>query len=260
VRSTEDFRGARVTGGRNGTRRIGKVLRAVFRPDNYALAGYIIARPDLLLMFKRKDRFLAWDAFRVIDGRVVATIDRDSWDEPACKRLGIDWDECLILEGMPLVTDDGEKLGTISAVDYNERSGKAVAFRVSDGMAAKTLLGTSKIPVELIVGYRDGKIVAKRAASDIGSEGGLAARAGEQTAVAAQVIKEKTESARNAAGKATKKAGKIADQALDVGSRALGRQLGRTRGMFKGFKDEYRKSRGKPQKKSQKGRGSGSGK
>jgi uncharacterized protein YrrD len=245
VRSTREFRGVRVTGGRNGTRRIGKVLRAVFRPDASALAGYIIARPDLLFMFKRRDRFLAWDAFRVLDGRVVATIDRDSWDEPACRRLGIDWDECLILEGMQLVTSDGEKVGTIDGIEYDERTGKTIAFEVTDGAAARALIGVSKIPRELIIGYRDGRMVARRAASEVKTEGGLAAKAGEQTAIATQAIKEKTELVRKTASDVSKKAGKAASQALDIGSRALGKQLGRTRGMFKGFRDEYKKGRGK---------------
>jgi uncharacterized protein YrrD len=245
MRSTRELRGARVTGGKRGTRRIGKVLRAVFRPDNYALAGYIVARPDILFMVKRKDRFLAYDAFKIVDGRVIATVDRDSWDEPACKRLGIDWDKCLILEGMVVVTGDGTKVGTIDAVEYNERSGKATAFQVADGAAAKTLLGVTKIPLDLIVGYQNGKIVAKRAASAVGAEGGLAARAGEQAAVTTHAIKQKTESARKAASNAGKTASKITGKAIDTGSKALGKQLGRTKGMFKGFRDEYKKARGK---------------
>jgi uncharacterized protein YrrD len=245
MRSTREFRGVRVTGGRSGARRIGKILRAVFRPDDYALVGYLVARPDILFMFKRRDRFLAWDAFRVVDGRVVATVDRDSWDAPACKRLGIDWDTCLILEGMPLVTSGGEKVGVVDGVEYHERSGKAVTLQVTDGIAAKALVGTSKIPIELIIGYRDGRLVAKRAASDVKAEGGLAEKAGEQTAIATQAIKEKTESARKAVSSAGKKAGKVADQALTTGSRALGKQLRRTKGMFSGFMDEYKKGRGK---------------
>jgi sporulation protein YlmC with PRC-barrel domain len=196
-------------------------------------------------MFKRKERFLAWDAFRVLDGRVVATIDRDSWDEPACKRLGINWDECLILEGMLLVTSDGEKVGTIDSVEYDERSGKAISLEVTDGAAARALIGVSKIPLELIIGYQDGRVVAKRAAAEVKTEGGLAAKAGEQTAIATQAIKEKTASARKTASVAGKQAGKAANQALEVGSRALGRQLRKTKGMFKGFREEYKKGRGK---------------
>lgn len=249
MRSTREFRGARVTGGRKGTRRIGKILRAVFHPDTYALAGFIVARPDFLFMFKRKDRFLAYDAFKVVDGRIVGTTDRDSWDGAACKRLGIDWDTCIILEGMSLVTKDGAKVGTIDAAEYNERNGKLVALEVSDGATARTLLGVTKIPRELIIGYKDGVVLAKRAASEVQTEGGLAAKAGEQTAVVANVVMEKTETTRKAVGKATKTAGKAAGNALDSGSKAVGKQLGKTKGMFKAFKDEYKKEAGQSKKK-----------
>ncbi|MDR2587262.1 MAG: PRC-barrel domain-containing protein [Coriobacteriales bacterium] len=209
------------------------------------MAGYIVARPEILFMFKRKDRFLAFDAFRIVDGRVVATIDRDSWDAPACKRLEVDWDRCLIMEGMTLVTSDNEKVGTIDSVEYDERSGKVIALQVTDGAAARALIGVSKIPAKLIVGYQDGKVVARRAASEIKTEGGLAAKAGEQAAIATHTIKEKTKGARKTANDVSKKAGKAASKALDSGSLALGKQLGRTKGMFKAFKDEYKKGRGK---------------
>jgi len=245
VRDTKEFRGTRVIGGRSGRRRIGKILRAVFSPDGRTMVGYIVGRPDFLFMFKRKDRFLSYDAYKVVDGRVVATIDRDSWDEPACKRLGLDWDTCLILEGMALVTKDGTKVGVIDSVEYDERTGKTNALQVGDGIAAKTILGVSSIPMELIVGYKNGQIVAKRAATEIQAEGGLASKAGEQAAVVSHVVKEKTKSASKTAKKMSKIAGKTASNALDSGSKALGKQLGRTRGMFKAFKDEYKKESSK---------------
>jgi sporulation protein YlmC with PRC-barrel domain len=241
VRSTRELRGARVTGGRKGTRRIGKILRAVFNPETYDIAGYIVKRPDFIFMFKRRDRFLAFDAYQIVDGRVVGTTDKDSWDEPACKRLGIDWETCLILEGMALVTRDGTKVGTIDSVEYDEVTGTLISLEVADGATAKALLGVTKIPRDLIIGYKDGRVLAKRAASDIQTEGGLAAKAGEQTAVITNAVIEKTETARQAAGQASKKAGKAAGKAFDSGSKALGKQLGKTKGMFKAFKDEYKK-------------------
>ena len=201
-------------------------------------------------MFKRKDRFLAFDAFKVVDGRVVGTTDRDSWDEPACRRLDIDWDTCLIVEGMELVTRDGEKVGTIDSVEYDGGTGETRFFRVGDGMAATALLGVASIPVELIVGYRDGRIVAQSAASDFQAEGGFAAKAGEQVALATNVVIEKTEAARKTASKISKNAGKVAGEALDSGSKALGKQLGRTKGMFKSFKDEYKKASAKTPSKT----------
>ena len=248
MRTTREFHGTRVIGGRNATRRIGKILRAVFSEDGSRLVGYIIARPDFLFMVKRRDRFLAYDAFRVVDGRVVATIDKDSWDEPACQRLGIDWDKCLILEGMKLVTESGDRVGMIDSAEYDEKTGEVISIQVGDGMASKAILGVSSIPIDLIVGYKNGQVVARAAASDFQSEGGLAAKAGEQFAVASNVVTEKADAAMKTAKELSNKAGKAAGTALDTGSKALGKQLGKTKGMFKAFKEEYQKeaSRGRP--------------
>ncbi|MDR1422489.1 MAG: PRC-barrel domain containing protein [Coriobacteriales bacterium] len=256
MRSTREFTGVRVLGGRNGTRRIGKVLRAVFHPDDYRLVGYLIARPDLLFMFKRPDRFLAYDAFRVVDGRVVATIDHDSWDSAACRRLGLDWDACLILEGMPVLAGEGEAvtaMGRVSAVDYDERTGKTLALEVVDSVASRALLGVSRIPIELIEDCRDAQLIVREEAASIATEGGLAAKAGEGVAVAGDALVKGATKVRAAAGEASKKVGKTAGEALDVGSKALGKGIGvgsravgkqmkRTKGMFKAFRDEYRKA------------------
>ncbi|HBT95953.1 MAG TPA: hypothetical protein DEB24_07735 [Coriobacteriia bacterium] len=242
------FQGLRVVGGRNSRRRIGKVLRAVFSPGDYRYQGLIIARPDLLFMFKRKDRFLAHDAYSFEDGRIVSTIDRDSWDGLACKRLGINWDECLILEGMPVVAAQGEKLGTVNTVDFDKQTRKAIALKVTDGAVSKAVIGSSDIPIDLIVGYKDGSIVAKAPAAKIKAEGGLAAKAGEQTAIATHAIKEKTKVAREVAGVIGKKAGESAGKAVTGGGKALGKQLGKTKGMFRAFKDEYKKEASKGKK------------
>jgi sporulation protein YlmC with PRC-barrel domain len=196
-------------------------------------------------MFKRKDRFLAHDAFKIEDGRVVATIDRDSWDGLACKRLGINWDECLILEGMPVVTSTGEKLGAINSVEFDKHTRKALELKVTEGAASQAIIGSSDIPIDLIIGYKDGSIVAEPPAAKIKAEGGLAAKAGEQAAIATHAIKEKTKNVREAASTIGKKAGKSAGKAVDSGSKALGKQLGKTKGMFKAFKDEYKKEASK---------------
>jgi sporulation protein YlmC with PRC-barrel domain len=204
-------------------------------------------------MFKRPDRFLAWDAFRVTDGRVIATIDHDSWDAAACRRLGLDWDACLLLEGMPVLTGDGQKLGHVDAVDYEEKSGKAVAFEVTDNVAARALLGVSRIPVELIETCQNAQLIAGREVETIQTEGGLAAKAGEGVAIAGDAIARQTAKARTAASAASKKAGEVASEAFDTGTKALGKGIGagsrvvgkqmkRTRGMFKAFRDEYRKA------------------
>jgi len=282
VRNTRELRGARVTGGRKGTRRIGKILRAVFHPETFKLMGYLVDRPEIAFMYKPPDRFLAYDAYRIIDGRVVATIDRDSWDIPACERLGLDWDAALLLEGMPLVTAGGVKLGSIDSVEYDERSGKPLAFLMTDGLAAKALIGSASIPAELLVRYQDGGLVVKNEAMDVAMQGGLAERAGEQAAIAAENIKEGTAKVAQAASEVTAKAskaagklaakagkaasdatiegskvvgrmsrsaGKTAGKAVNKGSRALGKQIRKTTTMFSDFKEAYQLESGSTPKK-----------
>ncbi len=274
MRSTKEMRGARVLGGKRGTRKIGKIQRAIFNPDNLSLVGYLVKRPDLLFMVKRDDAFLAYDSFKVVDGRIIGTIDRDSWDQPACNRLGLDWDSCLILEGMPIKTSEGDDIGHVEAVTYDERTGASESLEVTDGMTAKALLGVSTIPIEYVIGYRDGFLMVQPKAMKMSPEGGLAAKAGEGVALATKsvsdmgakaadavgnVVEKASKAAGNrvgqlsrSTGEAAGKAGQAAGKAVDKGALALGKQLRKSKGMFAAFKDEYDKEAKKETDKGKK--------
>ncbi|MDR2107947.1 MAG: hypothetical protein LBP28_00590 [Coriobacteriales bacterium] len=319
MRDTAEFKGVRVLGGRHGTTKIGKIGRAVFHPQTYDLVGYLVKRPDIALIKARTDRFLARDSFRIINGQVVGFADRDAWDQAACKRLGLDFDSCVLLEGMPIAvqgltgavdatgsardadasrdivatsepcasvaprdaaadsapaassttTPAPESLGLIVSVTYDELSGAIESIRVSDGVAAKTLLGTRDIPRELLLGYRDGAVWVKPDAAAVAHSGGLAAKAGAGAAVAGDKVARMAakagskveQAATDTAIKAGRKLRQGSDKnrqrqeatsdraaaAIDKGTRAIGRQLGASKGMFKAFRDEYRKAAaGKP--------------
>ena len=57
--TTDELTGVRVIGGKKGTKRIGKVRRFVFHPKEKRVVGFVVKRPDLLWMFRRKDLFVA---------------------------------------------------------------------------------------------------------------------------------------------------------------------------------------------------------
>lgn len=218
MRTTKEMRGARVLGGKRGRRKIGKIAQAVFHPTEPRLVGYIVKRPDLFWMIKRNDRFLAYDAFRIVDGRVIGTVDSDSWDAPACKRLKIDWDRCLLLENMPLKTSDGHEIGKVGSITYDERTGKIISFAATDGLTSDVILGAYTIPADHILKYADGFLLVKPEAQFVQAEGGLAEKAGESVAVAAQGI-----------GDATAKASKKAGKAINKGAYSLGTALGKAK-------------------------------
>jgi uncharacterized protein YrrD len=201
MNTTKELRGTRVLRPK-GRRKIGKIIRTVFHPTQPKVVGFIVKRPDLLWMFKRKDRFLAFDRYTMEDGRVRPSIDKDSWDEAACARLGIDYDLCILWEGMPIRTSEGRELGGVGSVTYDAMTGKVSKVVCSDGGLAKALLGTYEFPVALVHGYQQGYIVLDAQAALVEPTGGVAAKAGEFSVKASKRTGEIADSAGKKTGEA----------------------------------------------------------
>jgi hypothetical protein len=225
---------------KDGTPRFfGKVRRVVFHPSRPVAVGVIVKRPDVLWMFKRKERFAALDRLVACEGGFLVENDRaDTWDAAACKRLGVDFDDCLLWDYMDCVNEDGEKLGTITAVAFFEDDFAVDHIDISSGRAERALTGARNIPAAHIKGYRDGAIVVDVAAGEVQAQGGLAGKAGQTWATA----KHKAGKARRETDeKATKFADEAGDKAEAAGEK-LGWQVGAWGQMFKDFKSEYDKA------------------
>ena len=212
-------------------KRLGRLHMTVFSPRGDTVVGFLIRRPDVAGMVRRPDVFVALDSLsRVEDGFQVSD-ERGAIDDAARRRLGIDWDRCLMWEGMDAVTTDGGALGYVSDAEFDPATGKVSLFCVGDGGVAESLVGTVHIPAAQVRGYRDGMMVVSNEAQDYRPSGGVAGKAG--TAYAKAKVK---------GAQTAKKADDVASRAVDKGSKALGKQLGKTKGMFGSFMDEYRKA------------------
>lgn len=257
--TNDELRGLRVLGGKKGTSSIGKVRRMVFHPRERRVVGFIVKRPDLALMFHRKDLFVQLQGFDMVDGRVVLRQSPDATDKGACKALGIDYDSCVMWEGLPLMTESGETLGMVGTVTFDRETGAISTVLADAGATANTLLGKRVIPASLIKGFRRGigvalssgsdgaeqeddeveygAILVSDAAKDIPAEGSVAEKAGAATAVAVNKVNTTVKPAvSNAAKKTT--------QAVGQGVRAVGKRAEETKDAFSGFKEEYRKAVG----------------
>ena len=82
--TTDELTGVRVIGGKKGTKRIGKVRRFVFHPKEKRVVGFVVKRPDLLWMFRRKDLFVAVSGYEIEDGRIVVSNDPAATNRAAC--------------------------------------------------------------------------------------------------------------------------------------------------------------------------------
>lgn len=259
--TTKEFSGTRVVGGKKATKRIGKIRRFVFHPSEKRVVGFIVKRPDLLLMFHRKDRFVPLDGIDIEDGQVVLPYkDATAYDEGACKRLGIDYDSCVLWEGMPIMTVGGQEFGVVGNVTFSLGTGDVKSITANRGTTAKALLGQMEIPANSIKGFKTGigaviatmgeegaqededivrgAILVADDVLEMQTEGGLAEKAGRETAV----IQNKAQVAKEKAAPKVHKATKATGDAINKGAYATGRQIAKSKGMFSAFKEEYDKA------------------
>ncbi len=232
--TTQEVLGLRVLKNEKSSAKLGKIYKTVFSPDGKYVVGFIVKRPDVALMIKRDDVFLALDSVDEKDGKFYPTKGRDSFDQRAIERLGLDWDKCIIWEGMDVKSESGEIIGRVGSMTFNTQSGKVHAMTVNDGASSKAVIGLIEIPASMLLGYSDGFLTVTDEALSIEASGGVAAKAGEAFAKATKNITVAQEKGRQAAKKA--------DKAAQKGGYALGKQLKRSQGMFSNFKKEFDKA------------------
>lgn len=214
-------------------RKIGKIYKTVFSPDGLRVVGFIVRRPDLLWMFKRPERFLALDSMDIQDGLIVPSKGGDSWDDRAIKRLGVDYDTCILWEGIEVKTSDGYSLGHVDEISFDEKTGELNSLFMDDGGTARALIGSVEIPADLMIGYKKGILRVKPEAADLLPSGGLAAKAGEATARVGQEAKE-----------GVHKAGEAASKAVDAGTYGIGKAIGSMKRSVTGAIDGYKAESG----------------
>ena len=222
-------------------KRLGKVRHCVFHPTQRRFVGFIVKRPDLLWMFRRKDVFVAYNGYDVVDGRIVVSQAPEATGKGACKAMGVNYDDCVLWAGLPVIGEDGTVYGTVGDMSFDPKTGEVRSLTVTQGATANALLGVREIPGHLIRGFKRGigAILVSDEVAELAVEGGLAAKAGEATAVVADRARETVEAVKPAVSTATKAAGK----AVNKGAYATGRQIKRASGMFSAFKEEYDKAR-----------------
>jgi uncharacterized protein YrrD len=214
-------KGKKLDGTPQAPKRVGKVHHLVFSPDGKTVVGLMVKRPDVAGMVKRGDMFCALDSISFIESGVLVS-GPASTDKAAIERLGIDFDRCIIWEGMDVVTASGTALGYVVDVTFDLDGGAVETIYVTDGAVAASLVGSVPIPAPMILGYRKGNMVVSDDARDLSLTGGVAAKAGEGFAKAKVAGKE-----------AAHEAGKAASVAVDKGSFALGKGLGHVRNAVK---------------------------
>ena len=99
--STRKLVDKKVFGGKDHAKHLGKVKAFIFHPQEKRCVGFVVKRADVALMFHREDLFVAFDAFTVEDdGDIYVSQKTGATGDAACKRLGVDWNTCLVWRGL----------------------------------------------------------------------------------------------------------------------------------------------------------------
>lgn len=255
--STKDFMGMHAIGGKKD-KRIGKVHNFVFHPTEKRLVGFLVKRPDAAMMFHRKDLFVALDGYTLVEGEMWVSDTPGSTDSPACKRMGVKFEDCVMWWGMPVLCEDGTEMGHVNEIAFDRETGAIEWLCVESTTTSKVLLGQPVIPANMIKGFRRGMgealtdqvgpdgfpledlgaILVSDQVKEVKAVGGVAEKAGAATAVATHKVKRVV---RKVAPKQEAVANATAD-AINKGAYAVGEQLGKAKGMFAAFADEYKKA------------------
>ncbi len=254
--TTSKLLGTKVLGGKTGSQRIGKVHCCVFHPTEKRCIGFLVKRPDLLLMFHRSDSFVTLDGFDWEEDAIVLTNEKGSSGETACKRLGIDWEDCVLWVDLVVCTRDGEALGRVGSVEFELETGMVTRVFLDEGATAGVLLGRRELSADMVLGFKKGigsplaaygsyearedingptrhEMTLAKESSEFGAllvtddaktapnSGGLAEKAGQATAVAGAKAKNALDSASQAALKAAEDARPKVEKATKAAGKAV---------------------------------------
>ena len=259
--TTSTLKGMKVYDISKGKKSLGKIQHFIFHPHKRAVIGFTIKRPDVAWMFHRDDLFVPYDAFEIIDGDVCVQGKELSSGPKTCKKQGINWDECIIWQGMALVTEDGKNCGHVGDVTFSLEDGSVQSLRVDKGISNRALLGTVELGSSMVLGFKQGvgdvissvetddeedqirgALLVRPEVLTVPAMGGIAEKAGAATAKVAHTaktavsqVKDKYDQRKPNRDEATAKA----EEAINKGAYKVGEQLGKARGMFGSFKQAY---------------------
>lgn len=261
--------------------RVGKVHMCVFHPEKPLVMGLLVRRPDLAFMVHRSDIFVWRDAFSIEDGRIKLSSDRLRWGKKALKQAPpsgdvceddaapIDYEKCVLWEGMPLITRNGQNIGSVGDVLFSVNTGRVIQVVATQGAGTDALIGTRTIPANLLVGFRFGKgarlrdsaasnqsltqngssdtellgaIMIDDAAEQLEEAGGAAVALGTGVGKVQQRVVQNVKDITPPLQDATKTVAREATKAAYKGAQATQQQLKRAKGMFAAFKEEYDKA------------------
>jgi uncharacterized protein YrrD len=208
-------------------KRVGTVNHVLFHPTEPRVVGLEVLPKNVGYVVGLPAKYTPLEDVEIGSDSVVLGEKGYPSERAVEKRFGFTWDETVIWRHMEVKTRSGTMRGFVQEAYFSD-DGALEALTVTSGMTSDAAVGKRNVEARKVVGF-DGEdvIVENDAATEDDFEGGLAANAGANAAVAkvtAEVAAKKTV----AYGKATAKVA----ASSETGKKMIG--------AFKGFIKEAR--------------------
>jgi uncharacterized protein YrrD len=208
-------------------KRVGTVNHVLFHPSEPKAVGLEVLPKSVGYVVGMPAKYTPLEDVKITKSRVTLGEKGYPSERAVDKRFGFTWDETVIWRHMEVKTRSGRMRGLVQDAHFAD-DGTVEALSVTSGTTSDAAVGKRNVEGSKIVGF-DGEdvIVEDDAATEDDFEGGLAANAGANVAVAkvtAEVAAHKTVAY-------TKATAKVAAES-DTGKKMIG--------AFKGFMKEAR--------------------
>ena len=151
-------------------KKIGRVHHFIFSKKK--CIGVLVKRPDVAMMFRRKDIFAPLSSINFQSKAIILDSDYESRGAEFLKKSKIKLSQTFVYDGMAVQCENGERLGCIDSV-VCEAKGTVSNILVSDGITSDKLLGLKTIPADLLVGMKAGSGAARLVSTDAGEDEGV---------------------------------------------------------------------------------------
>lgn len=210
---------------------VGRLARALFDPSEPVLVGFEIRMRPFGYVLERPRRYVA-SAEVSVTSKQATLSERARLEKIGGRRSGIDWEQVVVWQGMPVRTVSGSLLGEVKDAEVDE-SGAVSLLTLTRGATSDVAVGVREVPGESIVGFSNGAVRLQDVVESPEFSGGLAAGAGRAAAVAKVTAERAAQGAVSAATTAARAA-----KRSSLGKRASLSWKGFTEGIKEGLADE----------------------
>lgn len=144
-------------------KRLGRLHFFLFQKN--VCIGALIKRPDVAMMFHRKDLFSPLKAINFQAKTLILDDNFESQGERYLKENKIKLSQTFVYDAMSVVCENGDALGCIDSVVCDSK-GNVKEIQISDGATSDKLLGLRTIPANLLVGMKTGSGAARLVCTD----------------------------------------------------------------------------------------------